>query len=274
MIDFTFEQCKKAIQIYMDIAYEGNEPSHPNVKNKLNKISNTTNLDELLEVFQKESINGHDSYKIQLGSQHYPFLKLVIEQSSFNNTYSFYVDRHSEYIAVDSNSPTFKKELELKNKTKKLKIKIEEELDKNNLQTYRNLVKEYVRNVKKEKIGRKKGKIILLVEDDHDINEMHALELSIFGYEVVTVDNGYDAIKQVENKYFDLMFLDLMMSGISGQEVIKNVGKDVDIIVLSALTDAYTEKTCIDLGAKGYISKPASRDYLKKYLEDYFNKGE
>ncbi|HPC38066.1 MAG TPA: response regulator [Exilispira sp.] len=266
----------KAIEIYMKMAYPDNNIPQ-NIKSKLESIYNSKNIEEALNLFKYEEFNGSPSYKLQLGSSRYPFLKLVYEKATFSNEYGFYIDRHSEYIAVDSSSPDFSKELEIKNYTSELKFNLENEFEKQNIPTYRRLVKEYVEKCKNN-LGSssisKKGKLILLVEDDPDINDMHKLELMILGYDVESVFNGYDALKMVENKYFDLMLLDLMMSGISGQEVIKRVGKEIDIVVLSALSDKFTKDTCLKLGAKAYLTKPVHKDDLNNFLIDFFNKKE
>lgn len=264
----------KSIEIYMKMAYPDNNPPQ-NIKSKLESIYNSKNIEEALNLFKYEEFNGSPSYKLQLGSSRYPFLKLVYEKTTFSNEYGFYIDRHSEYIAVDSSSPDFSKELEIKNYTSELKFNLENEFEKQNIPTYRRLVKEYVEKCKNN-LGSssipKKGKLILLVEDDPDINDMHKLELMILGYDVESVFNGYDALKMVENKYFDLMLLDLMMSGISGQEVIKRVGKEIDIVVLSALSDKFTKDICLKLGAKAYLTKPVHKDDLNNFLIDFFNK--
>lgn len=270
----TDEIIKKAIKIYIDIAYNNNEINNPLIKEKINKIFEAKNKDEILSFFKLEIINGYPSYKLQLGSTNYPFMKLVLEKSFFQDQYGFYVDRHSEFIATDSNSPSFKKELAIKEETKNIKLKIESEFEKNNIPTYRILVKNYIKDSKKdiETISNFETKNILLVEDDPDINEMHALELKILGYNVEQVYDGYTAIKNIENKYYDLVLLDLMMAGISGQEVIKLMHNEVDIIVLSALNDEYTKNKCLNLGAKDYFVKPIPKKILKENLEKFFNK--
>lgn len=272
--DLSLNTLKKAIEIYLKIAYENSEIPQI-IKSRLDPIFNSQSLDEALNNFKFESFNASPSYKLQLGSSKYPFLKLVYEKAAFSDEYGFYIDRHSEYIAVDSTSPEFKKELEIKNYTSEIKYKIESEFENQDIPTYRKLVKEYVSKCKSSLNSSsisKKGKFILLVEDDPDINDMHKLELMILGYDVETVFNGYDALKLVENKYFDLMILDLMMSGISGQEVIKRAGKEIDIIVLSALSDKFTKENCLSLGAKAYLTKPVHKDDLRDFLSDFFNK--
>lgn len=268
---YNLNMLKKAVKLYKKTAYPNEEDiKNPQIIERFTNLENAKTSEEFFSYFKKEEFDGIESFKIQLGSKIYPFLKLAFEKTTFSDDYGFYIDRHSEYIAIDSSSPSYKKELLLKEETKQLKIKIESLFEYENIPTYRYFIKKYNQQIKKDKSKLKKGKMILLVEDDVDINEMHKIELNLLGYDVESVFNGYDAIKMVENKYFDLMLLDLMMSGISGQEVIKLVSKDIDIVVLSALTDSYTKKMCLDLGAKAYLTKPVSKKTLETFLDNFF----
>lgn len=269
--NYNLETLKKAVSIYKRVAYPNtNDINNSQILERFKNLENSKSVKEFFSYFKKEIFDGIESYKIQLGSKIYPFLKLAFEKTTFSEDYGFYVDRHSEYIAIDSSSPSYKQELILKEKTKQLKLQIENLFEYEKIPTYRFFVREYNKRIRNDKTKSKKGKLILLVEDDVDINEMHKIELNLLGYDVESVFNGYDAIKLVENKYFDLMLLDLMMSGISGQEVIKILSKDIDIVVLSALTDSYTKRMCLDLGAKAYLSKPVSKKFLETFLDDYF----
>jgi len=269
--NYNLETLKKAVSLYKRVAYPNTDDiNNHQILERFKNLENSKSVKEFFSYFKKEMFDGIESYKIQLGSQIYPFLKLAFEKTTFSEDYGFYIDRHSEYIAIDSSSPSYKQELLLKEKTKQLKLQIENLFEYEKIPTYRFFVREYNKRIRNDKTKSKKGKLILLVEDDIDINEMHKIELNLLGYDVESVFNGYDAIKLVENKYFDLMLLDLMMSGISGQEVIKILSKDIDIVVLSALTDSYTKKMCIELGAKAYLSKPVSKKFLETFLDDFF----
>ncbi|MCX8059241.1 MAG: response regulator [Spirochaetes bacterium] len=272
--EISCELIKKAISIYIEIAYNNKEINNPEVKKKVKDIFESNDKNAILSFFKLEIINNCPSYKLQIGSTNYPFMKLVIEKFFSTDHYGFYVDRHSEFLATDSNSPTFNKELAIKEETKELKLKIESEFEKNGIPTYRLLIKNYIKN-SQNNIQNKLSQLnrtILLVEDDIDINEMHALELKLLGYNVDQVYDGYSAIKNIENKYYDLVLLDLMMAGISGQEVIKLLNKEVDIIVLSALNDEYTKNKCLKLGAKDYLVKPIPKKILAEKLELFFKK--
>jgi|YNPMSStandDraft_1061717.scaffolds.fasta_scaffold00006_87 CheY-like chemotaxis protein len=275
--EITPHLIKKAIDIYTKIAYNNQQINNPSVKEKVDKILSLNEKEQILSIFKYEEINGFPSYKLQLGSLNYPFMKLVLEKSFFENHYGFYVDRHSEYIATDSKSPNFKLELAIKEETKEIKLKIEENFEKNDIPTYRKFIKLYIENSKKnfdkeflENKNNQKKLNILLVEDDLDISEMHSLELKILGYNVDQVFDGYSSIKFIENKNYDLVLLDLMMAGISGHEVIKLMHNEVDIIVLSALNDEWSKTKCLSLGAKDYLTKPIPKKVLKEKIENYF----
>lgn len=63
---------------------------------------------------------------------------------------------------------------------------------------------------------------ILLVEDEESFREGLSFMLSKEGYEVITADNGNDAVSKFEQHGADLVLLDVMLPGLSGLEVCKN----------------------------------------------------
>ena len=77
---------------------------------------------------------------------------------------------------------------------------------------------------------------ILIIEDEKDVNQLLAQSLQNNGYETVSVLNGLDGVKQLQNQHFDMVLLDLMLPYKSGDEVLKEIRKDCDIpvIVISA----------------------------------------
>ncbi|MBP6215716.1 MAG: response regulator, partial [Chitinophagaceae bacterium] len=78
---------------------------------------------------------------------------------------------------------------------------------------------------------------ILLVEDEENLHEALKLNLELEGYEVTSAFDGAAALKAVENEYFDLIILDVMlpeMDGISVTETIRISNNEVPILILSA----------------------------------------
>lgn len=64
---------------------------------------------------------------------------------------------------------------------------------------------------------------ILWADDEIELLKPHIIFLENKGYKITTVNNGRDAIDEVKKQYFDIVFLDENMPGISGLEVLKQV---------------------------------------------------
>lgn len=99
---------------------------------------------------------------------------------------------------------------------------------------------------------------ILVVEDDSQIARFVELELEHEGYEVKKVDNGYDGLNMLKNNDFDLMLLDIMLPGIDGVEVCREVREfsDLPIIMLTAKSELEDKVKGLDTGADDYLTKP------------------
>lgn len=103
----------------------------------------------------------------------------------------------------------------------------------------------------------KKGKI-LIVEDDLDINGLIYRILIKEGYDVTQAFSGSEGRMCIELYEFDLLLLDLMLPGMSGEEIIERVikSKDMPIIVISAKTGQDDKINTLDIGADDFVSKP------------------
>ena len=101
---------------------------------------------------------------------------------------------------------------------------------------------------------------ILIVEDDTDINNLLYTALQKAGYETVQAFSGTEArmLFQMDKAGFSLILLDLMLPGISGEEVLAQIRKqgNTPVIVLTA-KDGLDEKIgLLTSGADDYITKP------------------
>ncbi|AKN30888.1 XRE family transcriptional regulator [Clostridium carboxidivorans P7] len=99
---------------------------------------------------------------------------------------------------------------------------------------------------------------ILIVEDDNGINTLLARLMEKKGYGVVQAYSGTEAMLHIEAKDFQLVILDLMLPGITGEELIKNIRKtkQMPVIVISAKIDKKDKIELLNLGADDYITKP------------------
>lgn len=108
----------------------------------------------------------------------------------------------------------------------------------------------------------KTGASILVVDDEREIVRALQRSLVAHGYHVVTANNGQDALTIIFQQHPDLVVLDLLMPGMSGLEVCRQVRatSSVPIIVLS-VKDAEQDKVeALDLGADDYVAKPFHMD--------------
>jgi DNA-binding response OmpR family regulator len=116
---------------------------------------------------------------------------------------------------------------------------------------------------------------ILIVDDDPVLSESVSLGLRTFGYQTTEVARGEAAFDAVRGTRFDAILLDLMMPGVSGLDVMRWLQRErrnVDVFVLSALSDDLTARQVMDLGAKGYFLKPCDISLITRTLEFHFAK--
>lgn len=102
---------------------------------------------------------------------------------------------------------------------------------------------------------------ILLVDDESDILEFVSYNLTKEGFQVLTCNNGKEAIKIAQKELPDLIILDVMMPEMDGIETcheLRNIDKlkDTLIIFLSARGEDYSQVAGFDAGADDYVSKP------------------
>ena len=101
---------------------------------------------------------------------------------------------------------------------------------------------------------------ILVVEDERSLREPLEYLLQHEGYEVIGVDNGTDAVPLATSGNVDLVLLDLMLPGMPGTEVCREVRarSSVPIIMLTAKDSEVDIVVGLELGADDYITKPYS----------------
>ncbi len=99
---------------------------------------------------------------------------------------------------------------------------------------------------------------ILVVDDDRPSLKMTAFLLREEGYTVFTADNGHDALRIIDEKTPDLLILDVMMPGMDGWEVTRQLRRttNLPIIILSAKGETSDRVYGLDLGADDYLAKP------------------
>jgi two-component system, OmpR family, alkaline phosphatase synthesis response regulator PhoP len=106
---------------------------------------------------------------------------------------------------------------------------------------------------------------ILLVEDEENLHEALKLNLELEGYEVSSAYDGAAALKAIDNAYFDLIILDVMlpvMDGIQVAETIRIRNNDTPILMLSARNSSADRVMGLKKGADDYLTKPFNLEEL------------
>ena len=101
---------------------------------------------------------------------------------------------------------------------------------------------------------------ILVADDEAEIRDVLRLYLEKDGYEVVEAADGMEALEVCKRAKPDLVILDIMMPGIDGYRVLRNVreNSNIPVIMLSAKNSDSDKILGLDLGADDYIVKPFS----------------
>ncbi|KPA13749.1 ArsR family transcriptional regulator [Candidatus Magnetomorum sp. HK-1] len=112
------------------------------------------------------------------------------------------------------------------------------------------------------------GEKILVVDDEEDILELVKYNLKMDGFDVICVLTGEKALEKSRKQAIDLIILDLMLPGIDGLEVARQLNADphscsIPIIMLSAKGEEADIVIGLELGADDYITKPFSPRILQ-----------
>ncbi|SFG43632.1 two-component system, OmpR family, alkaline phosphatase synthesis response regulator PhoP [Sporolactobacillus nakayamae] len=105
------------------------------------------------------------------------------------------------------------------------------------------------------------AKKIMVVDDEPSIVTLLSFNLKKAGYDVLTAANGTDALKLARDSRPDLIVLDLMLPGMDGMDVCKQLRQEryfVPILMLTAKDDELDKILGLELGADDYMTKPFS----------------
>ncbi len=112
-------------------------------------------------------------------------------------------------------------------------------------------------------------KTILIVEDNTDIHNYIKEVLEKENYTVLDSYSGTEALMILEKETVDLILLDLMLPGLNGEKIIKQV-KDIPIIVMSAKISLEDKVNVLLSGANDYLTKPFSTEELLARIQVQF----
>jgi two-component system alkaline phosphatase synthesis response regulator PhoP len=103
------------------------------------------------------------------------------------------------------------------------------------------------------------------VEDEENLHDALKLNLELEGYEITSAYDGQQAISKLEQEYFDLIIMDVMLPGLDGIGVTENIrlqNNEVPILILSAKNTSADRVTGLKKGADDYLTKPFNLEEL------------
>lgn len=106
---------------------------------------------------------------------------------------------------------------------------------------------------------------ILLVEDEENLHEALKMNLELEGYQITSAYDGSHAMKAVQNEYFDLIIMDVMIPEMDGFSVTQNIrltNTEVPILILSAKGSSEDRVMGLKKGADDYLTKPFNLEEL------------
>ena len=105
---------------------------------------------------------------------------------------------------------------------------------------------------------------ILIIEDEEAIADLEKDYLELSGFQVEIEDRGDTGLTRALKEEFDLIILDLMLPGVDGFEICKQIreGKNIPVIMVSAKKDDIDKIRGLGLGADDYMTKPFSPSEL------------
>ena len=113
---------------------------------------------------------------------------------------------------------------------------------------------------------------ILLIEDEREITDPLAYSLEREGYETIVAHDGMEGLRKAQTLLPDLVILDLMLPGVSGEEICRQLRagektREIPIIILSAKAEETDQVVGFSLGADDYVTKPFSVKVLLQRIK-------
>ena len=110
---------------------------------------------------------------------------------------------------------------------------------------------------------------ILIIEDEIKIREELGNFLKNNGYDVFTIDNFDNTLKDILSKASDLILMDVNMPGVTGMHLCREIRKEVKtpIIVVTSRNSEMDELICMNYGADDFITKPYNLQILLAHIE-------
>jgi len=122
-------------------------------------------------------------------------------------------------------------------------------------------------------------KKILIAEDERDIRDLIAFTLRFAGYEVLTANNGDEAVQMTKKELPDLVLTDVRMPKMTGYEACRLIKADpvtqhIPVVFLSAKGQDAEVQTGLDSGGDEYLLKPFAPDQLTRKVAEILSRAQ
>ncbi len=116
---------------------------------------------------------------------------------------------------------------------------------------------------------------VLIVDDSPAMRSFIRRVVAISGFDVgncLEAADGKDALSQLENNWVDVVLTDINMPRMNGEELVRRMHQDelmrgIPVVVVSTDSTEFRMKTMMELGARGYVTKPFHPETLRCELE-------
>lgn len=119
-------------------------------------------------------------------------------------------------------------------------------------------------------------KTILVVDDSATVRKFASISLAMQGFQIVTADDGMDAMEKLPMQNIDLVITDLNMPNMDGFEFIKSLREspqynELPIIILSSLSDEVNKARGREVGVNAYLVKPFSLERIQYEVSKFIS---
>jgi len=119
-----------------------------------------------------------------------------------------------------------------------------------------------------------KGKI-LIVDDEESVRELFSGVFTDDGYEILSAENGKQALEILKGSDIDVIFLDLKLFGMNGIDLCRQIRETKPVSIIFAVTGwapLFEIEECREAGFDDYFEKPLDMDMLLDVVKDAFKK--
>lgn len=118
---------------------------------------------------------------------------------------------------------------------------------------------------------------IMVIDDSTTIRKSAEIFLKKAGFDVVSIEDGFEALSRIDDESPDVVFIDVIMPKIDGLQACQIIKrnekfKKTPVIFLSSKDSEFDKARGLMMGANDYLTKPFSRDEIVNMVNKYANK--